>query len=103
MAKKTNLDVEAYPYPTCREQHHWLPYDGDIDTKVKVAHRVQKCGNCPTMKYSVISMRPANYGQLLTSRYRYPTDYRIVGGLDVAGRGQLRMVNFLAELKRKAT
>jgi hypothetical protein len=100
MAKgeKKKLDVEAYPYPECREQHVWNPYDGAIDEKAKMAFRVQKCGNCPTKRHQVLSMRTADYGQTVRSHYVYPDDYQIKGGVDRSDRGRLRMRNFLEEI-----
>lgn len=97
--KKSTFDPSSYAYPVCREQHVWKPYDGTIDEKTKLAYRVQVCENCPTKKHSVISLRNADYGQLdRSSRYSYPEDYQVAGGLDRAGKGRLRARNFFEEL-----
>ena len=94
------LDIESYPYTECREQHVWTPYDGALDQKAGLAFRVQKCQNCPTRKHSTISLRKVDYGQLVhPTHYSYPKDYRVVGGLDKADRGHIRMHNFLQEIQ----
>lgn len=98
--KTPPFDINTYPYSVCREQHHWQPYDGAIDDETKLAYRVQRCQNCPTMKHSVISMRPTTYGQLVRTHYAYPQDYRVQGGISLADRGKLRVRNFLAELEK---
>ena len=95
---KTKFDAASYPYPECREQHVWTPYDGTIDQKDKLAYRTQKCANCPTKKHSVISMRALNYGETVCASYVYPPDYKVEGGLDKRDRGAIRMANFLHEL-----
>lgn len=101
MAKKKSNAFSAaeYAYPVCREQHVWKPYDGTIDEKAKLAYRVQVCENCPTKKHSVISLRTADYGQFdRTSRYSYPEDYQVTGGLTKGDKGRLRARNFFEEL-----
>ena len=93
------MNIESYPYAECREQHVWRPFDGALDHKAQVAYRVQKCAHCPTKKHSTFSLRKTDYGQLLeSSRYSYPSDYRVQGGLDKADRGHIRMFNFLREI-----
>ncbi len=93
------LDIGDYPYTECREQHVWKPYDGTIDNRAKLAYRVQKCANCPTKRHSVLSLRAEDYGQLVKpSRYNWPSDYRVEGGLDRADLGHIRMANFLREV-----
>ena len=97
--KKAKVDISKYPYTDCREQHVWRPYDGALDNKRMVAYRVQKCANCDTKRHSILSLRAADYGQLVkASSYRYPDDYQVPGGLDRFDRGQIRMHNFLAEI-----
>jgi hypothetical protein len=90
--------LDDYPYTMCREQHHWTPYDGRLDEKHKQAFRIQKCANCPTLKKSVLSLYPNDYGQLIRSTYLYPKDYKIVGGIDAKDLGRMRMANFLSEI-----
>jgi hypothetical protein len=104
-AKKKNgpdgngrFSVKAYPYPICREQHKWVPHDGVIDHQKKLGYRIQRCENCPTKRHTIISLRVTDYGDTLSSSYRYPKDYRIVGGITSGQRGQIRAHNFLAEL-----
>lgn len=98
MAKKAPLNPDTYPYPECREQHQWQPYDGAIDKGAKLAYRTQKCGNCPTKRYSVLSMRAADYGDTIRSHYVYPKDYLVPGGMSPGDRGRIKMHNFFAEL-----
>lgn len=96
--KERQFNPAEYAYPVCREQHVWKPYDGTVDEKAKVAYRVQVCDNCPTKKHSVISLRNADYGQLDSTRYSYPEDYQVPGGLDKRDKGRLRARNFFEEL-----
>jgi hypothetical protein len=73
--KKTDqhkFDVKSYPYTICREQHVWEPYDGVIDNKAKLGYRIQKCAHCPTKRHTIISLRIGDYGDTLSSSYRYP-------------------------------
>lgn len=94
------INIEAYPYVECREQHKWLFYDGVQNYKVGIAFRTQKCANCPTKRHSQLSLRKADRGQLVKpSTYSYPDDYQVPGGLDKADRGLIRMHNFLAEIE----
>jgi hypothetical protein len=93
------FDPEKYQYTECREQHHWVPYDGAIDVKAQIAFRVQRCSNCTMRKYTQISLYPKDYGQLLSSYYKQPPGYRIPGGIGPAERGQIRVHNFMAEVK----
>jgi hypothetical protein len=104
--KKTDqhkFDVKSYPYTICREQHVWEPYDGVIDNKAKLGYRIQKCAHCPTKRHTIISLRIGDYGDTLSSSYRYPKDYRIVGGITATERGQIRAHNFLGELNGQVT
>jgi hypothetical protein len=88
-----------YPYTKCREQHVWMPYDGRCDWKTKIAYRIQVCGFCPTLRKSQLSLREIDKGRLLkSSTYKYPKDYRIVGGLAATERDRMRFANFLDEL-----
>lgn len=103
MAKKSNkpnlkFDVQSYPYLDCREQHVWVPYNAVIDEKKKLGFRIQKCANCPTKRHTIISLRVANYGDTLSSSYRYPKDYRIEGGITGRERSLIRAHNFLGQL-----
>lgn len=91
--------VTDYPYTKCREQHVWMPYDGRLDERTKIAYRIQICGFCPTLRKSQLSLREADKGRLIkSSTYRYPKDYRIVGGLAASDRDKMRFANFLDEL-----
>jgi hypothetical protein len=92
------FDAAAYPYPECREQHVWKPYDGTIDKVNKVSERIQKCAQCPTKRYTTLSMKPSTYGQIERSSYKYPNDYQVKGGLTISDRGVIRMFNFLDEV-----
>ena len=98
-SKKTTVNPGDYPYVLCRDQrHHWAPYDAVIDHKQGVAYRVQKCALCPTKKHSVLSMRKANYGEVVGHpRYQYPTGYQVKGGMTKADLGRIRIHNILLE------
>lgn len=101
MAKKTsagNFDVKSYPYLDCREQHIWKPFDGAVDNKLKIAHRVQQCANCEMKRHQVLSMRATDYGKVISRQYRAPEGYYVPGGLDWRDLGEIRMHNFLAEI-----
>lgn len=93
------FDPAFYPYPECREQHIWLPYDGTLDHKNKVAERIQKCMNCPTKRYQLLSLKESNKGQTIKSNYGYPTDYQVKGGLTKADKGLIRLHNFMEEIQ----
>ena len=99
----TARKIEEYPYAECRDQrHHWKPFDAVLDYKEGIAYRIQQCGNCPTKKHSLLSLRKTNYGELLGHvRYSYPRNYFIPGGLDKRDLGQMRMHNVLREAHQK--
>lgn len=95
---RTKILVD-YPYTKCREQHVWMPYDGRMDYGNKIAYRIQVCGFCPTLRKSQLSLKEADKGRLIKSSvYKYPGDYRIVGGLAATERDRMRFANFLDEL-----
>jgi hypothetical protein len=99
---KKKFNPKTYPYPECREQHTWKPYDGTIDDKAQRAYRVQRCRFCGTKRHSVLSTHPDNAGQLVKpSTYVYPDDYQVEGGLDKRDRGLIRFHNFLEEMGEK--
>lgn len=107
MAKKNKpinqkFDVATYPYLDCREQHSWKPFNAVIDQKQKLGFRTLKCANCPTKRYSVISLRVADYGDIISNSYRYPKDYRIEGGLGRRDRSLVRIHNFFAEVEEQS-
>ena len=63
-----------------------------------MAYRVQKCALCPTKKHSVLSMRKANYGEVVGhAHYTYPKDYQVKGGMTKADLGRIRIWNVLRE------
>jgi hypothetical protein len=98
LPSRTKILVD-YPYTKCREQHVWMPYDGRCDWSNKIAYRIQICGFCPTLRKSELSLKEADKGKLIkSSTYKYPGDYRIVGGLAATERDRMRFANFLAEL-----
>lgn len=95
-----NFDPDKYQYNNCREQHHWQPYDGRIDNKAKIAHRVQRCDGCGMKKHSQLSLYPEDYGQHIKSPvYTPPPGYRIAGGIGTFERGLIRVHNFMVEVK----
>lgn len=106
MAKKATVefDPKTYAYPACRMQHDWKFHDGTIESKSKLAFQSDRCTRCTARKISVISMRQINFGQLARpSRIIYPDDYQVIGGMDKAGKGKLRMRHFLSQLEGGAS
>lgn len=94
--------LDNYPYPECRGEHHdWQPYDGRIDEKARRCYRVQRCPNCTTKKKSILSLRDSDYGLLVKpATYDWPKDYRVPGGVDRRDLGRMRMPHILAEIAK---
>ena len=100
-----NFHPEHYPYPHCREQHVWEPYDAAIDKKARKGYRIRQCKNCAMKIHTVIELDPVSldYGRVLKRYYHQPQGYHIKGGIDWHDRALLVAMNFMAELQSPET